>query len=63
MTRIIMSDTESLRENSVQNTFLVLMFAVAYSIGPVCTPREMVRLMNRCLVVFSLPFLGDGVLP
>ena len=38
MTRIIMSDTESLRENSVQNTFLVLMFAIAYSIGPVAFP-------------------------
>jgi MFS family permease len=35
MTRIIMSDTKSLRENSTQNTFLSLMFAVAYSIGPV----------------------------
>jgi hypothetical protein len=35
MTKIIMSDTDSLRENSIQNTFLALMFAVAYSIGPV----------------------------
>ena len=36
MTKIIMSDTNSLRENSTQNTFLAIMFAVAYSIGPVC---------------------------
>jgi len=35
MTKIIMSDTNSLRENSTQNTFLAIMFAVAYSIGPV----------------------------
>jgi organic hydroperoxide reductase OsmC/OhrA len=38
MTKIIMSDTNSLRENSTQNTFLALMFAVAYSIGPVPDP-------------------------
>ena len=30
-----MSDTDSLRENSTQNTFVALMFAIAYSIGPV----------------------------
>ena len=30
-----MSATESLRENSTQNTFVALMFAIAYSIGPV----------------------------
>jgi len=30
-----MSDTNSLKENATQNTFLSLMFAVAYSIGPV----------------------------
>jgi hypothetical protein len=35
MTKIIMSDTNSLRENSTQNTFLAIMFAIAYSIGPV----------------------------
>lgn len=35
MTRIIMSDTNSLRENTTQNTFLSIMFAIAYSIGPV----------------------------
>ena len=35
MTKIIMSDTNTLRENSTQNTFLAIMFAVAYSIGPV----------------------------
>ena len=35
MTKIVMSDTNSLKENSTQNTFLSLMFAVAYSIGPV----------------------------
>jgi hypothetical protein len=35
MTKIVMSDTSSLRENSTQNTFLALMYAVAYSIGPV----------------------------
>lgn len=35
MTKIIMSDTDSLKENSTQNTFLAIMFAVAYSIGPV----------------------------
>ena len=40
MTKIIMSDTNSLRENSTQNTFLSLMFAVAYSIGPVSLFRS-----------------------
>lgn len=35
MTKIIMSDTNTLRENSTQNTFLSIMFAIAYSIGPV----------------------------
>jgi len=35
MTKIIMSDTSSLKENATQNTFLSIMFAVAYSIGPV----------------------------
>jgi hypothetical protein len=59
MTKIIMSDTNSLRENSTQNTFLALMFAVAYSIGPV-------RLSLRCSdsrssEVFLHPFPGDGV--
>jgi MFS family permease len=39
MTKIIMSDTGTLRENSTQNTFLSIMFAVAYSIGPVSPVR------------------------
>jgi hypothetical protein len=39
MTKIIMSDTNTLRENSTQNTFLSIMFAIAYSIGPVIPLR------------------------
>lgn len=35
MTRIIFSDTNSLRENSTQTTFLTIIGAVAYSVGPV----------------------------
>jgi len=35
MTKIIMSDTSSLKNNAAQNTFLSIMGAVAYSIGPV----------------------------
>lgn len=35
-----MSDTDSLKENSTQNTFLAIMFAVAYSIGPVVSLQK-----------------------
>jgi MFS family permease len=59
MTKIIMSDTTSLRENSTQNTFLALMFAVAYSIGPVLlSPRCS---DSRSSAVSLHPFPGDGV--
>src|SRR5277367_1575975 len=44
MTKIIMSDTNTLRENSTQNTFLSIMFAIAYSIGPV-TPFRALELI------------------
>lgn len=58
MTKIVMSDTNSLRENSTQNTFLALMYAVAYSIGPVISSEN--KSDRRSLADFSLKFPGDG---
>jgi hypothetical protein len=60
LTRIIMSDTQSLRENSTQNTFLALMYAIAYSIGPVHFSQKSVNI--RSLEECSLLFPGDGAL-
>lgn len=60
MTKIVMSDTNSLRENSTQNTFLALMYAVAYSIGPVPPPGR--EPANESVSAESLPkYPGDGV--
>jgi hypothetical protein len=55
-----MSDTNSLRENSTQNTFLALMYAVAYSIGPVCPWK--LSSNESALVESLLKCHGDGVL-
>ena len=60
MTKIVMSDTNSLRENSTQNTFLALMFAVAYSVGPVLPWKH--GSDESVSVEFLLKCHGDGVL-
>jgi MFS family permease len=60
MTKIIMSDTNSLRDNSTQNTFLAIMYAVAYSIGPVCTLND-ISLIFRLSVESSHLSHGGGV--